>query len=368
MPHPSLPHHISARTERGRTLYVVRFMDWQGVRRKFPGTDNLKEAIKIRDFRLGQNALRYDFDAERQAVRRLVHGRFFAWADRWLQLHHQKKTHAKDQVSIRRLKAYFGDVYLSTFTPASARAYIQSRQQELTRYGRPPTNASINRELACLRSLLIAAYREGLIEKYRPIPLLPEDNKRQRTASEEEYQRLLAVLDPACIGPVVLMRECGLRLMEALSLRCEQVDTKRSVLDLGETKNRVRRLVPIPPALLEHMTALIDTYRRGPLWRDGGQPLTKNALIYRFKKACKQAGIQDLWRHDLRSTFITAKLREGWDREFLKPITGHKTDSAFNRYGRPTADDLRQVIIGPPMAPKFPSAQPRRQPESEKPE
>jgi hypothetical protein len=56
-----------------------------------------------------------------------------------------------------------------------------------------------------------------------------------------------------------------------------------------------------------------------------GRRITRDQLLCRWKKACKSAGVSGLWIHD---------------REFIKPISGHKTDYAFKRYARPTLEDL----------------------------
>ncbi|MGH7966938.1 MAG: hypothetical protein ACRERD_34805 [Candidatus Binatia bacterium] len=58
-------------------------------------------------------------------------------------------------------------------------------------------------------------------------------------------------------------------------------------------------------------------------------------------------GIEDLWIHDLRGLFITDKLDKKWDRKFIKMIAGHRTDHAFNRYVRPSMEQLRQVVDEP---------------------
>ena len=52
--------------------------------------------------------------------------------------------------------------------------------------------------------------------------------------------------------------------------------------------------------------------------------------------------------HDLRRSFATRKVAEGWDRDYVKAITGHRTDKVFARYNKPSLEMLRAVVEGSP--------------------
>jgi integrase len=60
-----------------------------------------------------------------------------------------------------------------------------------------------------------------------------------------------------------------------------------------------------------------------------------------FIKACEQAGLNGLRFHDLRHTFVTNARKAGLDRKVIKTITGHKTDSMFERYSHIDGEDLK---------------------------
>ena len=61
--------------------------------------------------------------------------------------------------------------------------------------------------------------------------------------------------------------------------------------------------------------------------------------------ACRRAKLQDLRFHDLRHTFVTQKVREGWDYKRIMAITGHKTFAVFQRYNNPSEDDIKEVVL-----------------------
>ena len=64
-----------------------------------------------------------------------------------------------------------------------------------------------------------------------------------------------------------------------------------------------------------------------------------------YNRACRRAGIVDLHFHDLRHTFITRKVRAGWDYKRIMAITGHSTFAVFQRYNNPSEDDIRAVVL-----------------------
>jgi len=64
-----------------------------------------------------------------------------------------------------------------------------------------------------------------------------------------------------------------------------------------------------------------------------------------FNTACRRAGLTALWFHDLRHTFVTRKVREGWDYKRIMAITDHKTFAVFQRYNNPSEDDIKEVVL-----------------------
>lgn len=67
-----------------------------------------------------------------------------------------------------------------------------------------------------------------------------------------------------------------------------------------------------------------------------------------FNTACQKAALEDFHFHDLRHTFVTRKVREGWDYKRIMAITGHKTFATFQRYNNPTEEDVKAVVLANP--------------------
>jgi integrase len=67
-----------------------------------------------------------------------------------------------------------------------------------------------------------------------------------------------------------------------------------------------------------------------------------------FNAACRRAGVEGVRFHDFRHTFVTRKVREGWDYKRSMAITGHKTFAVFQRYNNPTEEDVKAVVLANP--------------------
>jgi len=328
------------------TRYYGIFVDWKEKRRKFSlGPDLIIAKRKLKMLE-GQSAVEHDFDQDK--VRGIT---FFPWIERFFQVKASKKSLNKDRVSCEKLKTFWGDCSLDSITTSQIEVYKQKRLAEVTRYKKVPQPATINRELACLRTILILAARDGLIDKVPYICLFEENNERHRTASPEELDALLKVSPLHLREILFLVWSTGVRISEALELTWNRVDLKNDFIGLGaeDTKKKYPRIIPISPGL---KNLLLEIHKR----EKGGKvvKMTDRVFLFRGKPisridrswntACRNAEIEGLWVHDLRATFATRKIVEGFDRDWVKMITGHKTDHVFRRYNRPSPENLKAVV------------------------
>lgn len=339
MARPKLPpnlviRHYRTREGAQRTLYYVRFVDWKGIRRTIPAGDVLSDAKALRDRLLGQNRARVDFDAQARSAQP-----FTDYLQHWLELHAQKRSATRDRYSARHLAAFFARRPLDSLSVSDIEAYKRHRLTETTRHHRPPTPATVNRELALLRSVLLLAEKDRLIDRAPRFTLLEEHNQRHRVATPKEYATVLAALPVAMQPAWILARETGMRAREILSLQWEQIDQHNRLLTVHTTKEGDRKVIPLN-------TAALDALRRCDPQPTGNVfPFSYDSFSHQLRdNIFPRLGIQGLWFHDLRGTFISEKIADQWDRKLVRLITGHRTDYAFDRYVRPTLDTLRQVV------------------------
>jgi integrase len=264
-----------------------------------------------------------------------------------------KRSWDRDERSVKALAEVFSGKRLTEITPAAIERYKSWRLSSISRHGRHPRPATVNRELACLKHMFNVA-RKGLIElkggipsenPVGPVTFLDEQNMRNRVLTPEEFQRMVD-FSPEYLKPVLLCAyHTGMRRGEILGLTWDRVDLKSGFIRLKETdtKTSESRSIPIGRELSE-------TLRRLPVALDAqghrvlyvftryGQPIKSVREI--FARVCKEAGITDFVFHDLRHTATTNLRRAGVDALTAMKITGHKTMAVFRRYNTIDEDDL----------------------------
>src|SRR5262249_33449708 len=162
---------------------------------------------------------------------------------------------------------------------------------------------------------------EGLIEAAPPVRLYKANNARERVLSTEEYPRLLAVSPLHLRRIIICAYETGMRAGEIKGLTWEKVDLKTDFIRLAaeDTKTNEKRAIPISPVLREVLEEIRKEQREGKVAPIGGHVFTWGGRAMSegwkraFRTACQNAKIENLRFHDIRHTFVTRKVREGWD-------------------------------------------------------
>lgn len=115
-----------------------------------------------------------------------------------------------------------------------------------------------------------------------------------------------------------LLAASGLRISEALTLTCDDVDLEAGVLCIREAKFHRQRLVPLHPSVTESLSAYArrrDQILPRPacdrfFLRDDGHSANQSGILYALQTLCRQLGWQPRGDyphhrlHDLRHTFI----------------------------------------------------------------
>lgn len=219
------------------------------------------------------------------------------------------------------------------------------------------SGSTVNRELNILSAVINQARKEWGIHVDNPVALIrrPQSEKgRERRLELGEERLLLEALELSerdqngrltsgtrniYVKPLVLLAlETAMRRGELLSLRWENVDLKKRVACLPETKNGETRNVPLSSCaveILENLPRSID----GRVF-----PTTEDALKKAFSRARERAKINDLHFHDLRHE-ATSRLAEKLANVIeLAAVTGHKDLRMLKRYYHPRAEDLAKKL------------------------
>ncbi|MHB1591682.1 MAG: site-specific integrase, partial [Sulfuricella sp.] len=208
--------------------------------------------------------------------------------------------------------------------------------------------ATVNRDLNLISVVINTGRKDWGLPIENPVGMIrrPKNPRgRERRLEPEEEQQLLDALDndqqpnrSPWVRPLVIFAlETGMRRGEIISLKWENVDLRRCVARLEDTKNGESRAVPLSSrarTVLEGLPRSID----GRVF-----PLTVNALKLVFVRAVRRSKIVDLTFHDLRHE-AASRLANLLSAHELAKVMGWRTMQMALRYYHPRAEELARKL------------------------
>jgi integrase len=285
-----------------------------------------------------------DLRKAEEAARKVTKSQGFReFAEEFLRLHSaRKRSKRRDQFSVKVLSEFFGAKKLRDITAHDVELYREVRLSQDTKRGSKLSPASVNRELACLRTLFNKAVLWGKLEEspMNGVKKNRESNGRMRVLTFEEELRLIENAAPHLRPILVVLLNTGLRRGEALGLRWGDVDFNEEHILIGDSKSGKSRTVPLNTAAF---SALHELRRNGlPLfngtWRPADTDHVFGGLVEikrSFHTACKLAELDNLRLHDLRHTFASNLVRRGVDIVTVSRLLGHSSIQMTMRYAHP---------------------------------
>jgi integrase len=238
-------------------------------------------------------------------------------------------TRIKD-LTVGRLEAYQSQ-RLSEYSPTHPGSTI-----------RP---ATVNREVACLKSMVNKAVKYGILEEnpFAALRKLSENNARNSFINHDQFSKLLEACLPH-LKPVVKMAYLtGMRKQEVLFLDWSEVDLKQGFirLEAERTKTKMARSIPITKEIYDLLKSLPRGIKSRRVFLRNGEPFKDIKKSY--KSACKRAGLENFTFHDLRHCAINNMRLEGVDHLTIMAISGHKDVAMFKRYNNVSEAELSSL-------------------------
>lgn len=267
--------------------------------------------------------------------------KFEDFANEYLELHskvNNKSWEKSDLHNVNTLKKHFSGKYLYEITPIMVERFKTERIKELS-------PATVNRNLACLKCMFNKAIQWGKLEEnpFKAVKLLKENNKRLRYLEKEEILRLLSRCSKRLRPIVVLALNTGMRKGEILGLKWQDIDFRRGIIYLYNTKNGEKREIPINEMV---KTALLRTLKHPDspyvFCNEDGKPFGN--IRKSFFTAMRKSGIINFRFHDLRHTFASHLVMAGVDLNTVRELMGHKTLEMTLRYAHLSPDHKRRAV------------------------
>lgn len=268
----------------------------------------------------------------------------------------------------KHLYPTFGSLRACDLTTRHIEKYVQTRRSC------EAADSTINRELAIVRRGFSLAMQNvpPLVSSAPFIRKLSEsDNVRQGFLEDDQYCALRGALPDHLKCLCVFGYHLGMRLGELQKLRWDQIDWKAGLIKLGGriTKNKQPRTAPIYGEMRQWLE--FQRHRHSETYPDNPhvffyQNRVVGDHLKGWAEACNTAKISAILFHDLRRTAVRNMERAGFPRSVAKAISGHKTDSVYNRYDIVSTQDinlakqrmedyLKSLRTGPKTGEKGPS-------------
>jgi integrase len=246
-------------------------------------------------------------------------------------------------------KDHIGDRLLADVTPSLLAEY----RDKLAKGERSPRSpATVVRYMAALSHAFSIAVREWEWVDDSPLRKVSkpkEPRGRVRFLSDEEREILLVACKQSkasYLYPlVVLALSTGARRGELLGLTWGDIDLKRRVAILHQTKNEERRALPITGHALGCVEKLAEIRRidTNLLFPDetGKKPVEIRPA---WEKVLKETRLEDFRFHDLRHSAASYLALSGASLAEIAEVLGHKTLQMVKRYSHLSEQHTAGVV------------------------
>jgi integrase/recombinase XerD len=144
-----------------------------------------------------------------------------------------------------------------------------------------------------------------------------------------------------------LIYACGLRRSELLNLRPQNIDSKRHMLIILNSKGKKDRLIPISDKIIIMLREYFILYRPKTWLFEGQKPgiqYSERSLQLVLKKALEKLNIiKPVTLHWLRHSYATHLLESGTDLRYIQELLGHKSSKTTEIYTHVSEKSLQKI-------------------------
>jgi integrase len=289
-------------------------------------------------------------------MREFVEKHYQPWA------HVNKRSWRNDESRVKPILEFFGSKMLCEINSSLVLEFREALRGRKTKRGmRSP--ASVNRVLQLLSRLFSRAIE---LKKWHRNPcskaemgdrklLLKGERKRRRWLKGNERERLDEALrayqqrdrkiNPYLEKMILLDLNSGLRKTELLKLKPGDCDFEAGLIRVRETKNDEPREVAMNETSRLILQELVNTCANEYLFTNPRTGTRYKDVKKAFKRLLSDAGIDNLWFHDIRHSFATAA-GDSPDVSLpaLAETLGHKNIKTTMIYTHATDKGKRRVV------------------------
>jgi integrase/recombinase XerD len=174
------------------------------------------------------------------------------------------------------------------------------------------------------------------------------EHKLPNVLSKEEVKAILNSLSNVKHKAMLsLIYACGLRRSELLNLKPNNIDSKRGVLYILNSKGKKDRVIPISERIIEMLRDYYKLFKPKEWLFEGQQKseqYSETSLQKVLKLALTEAGIKKpATLHWLRHSYATHLLESGTDLRYIQELLGHKSSKTTEIYTHVSTKSLQKI-------------------------
>lgn len=189
-------------------------------------------------------------------------------------------------------------------------------------------------------------YKFGLDKKYDKVSFIrPKKEKKLPQIIESEFlkEKINQITNLKHKSIISLGYSVGLRVSEVINLKIEDIDSKRMIINIKNSKGRKDRIVPLSQNILELLRNYYQEFKPKEYLFNG-----QNSLQY-SSESCNQLVkkyIDPKYHfHLLRHSCFTHLIENGTDSRIIQKIAGHSNIKTTEIYMQVSNDVLSKVKL-----------------------
>jgi integrase len=296
------------------------------------------------------------FDPAEYVSRELQGLRFDNYCRAWLSRREQAiGPHGLSRSYVKELRRYCRTYFIPYFDRTIIReirkGHLLDFKNHLPAHLSPKTVANI---LGALHQLFAEAFDRRDINLLPGFPRVPKTEPDTKWLTPADQEAILSHCREPYRTLFLFCMKHGCRIGEARALKWERIDLKAQVvtiaagMDLGAwkpyTKERDVRHLPLNSRVRLALLSLPRSLAGFVFINRAGRPLSDTRIRAHWNRAAAAAGLHISCYQGTRHSFATQKLIAGFSQAKIMEVTGHRTDSAFRRYGKLVTEALREVV------------------------
>jgi len=174
------------------------------------------------------------------------------------------------------------------------------------------------------------------------------EHRLPNVLSKEEVKQIIGVITNTKHRVMIsLIYACGLRRGELLNLKPGDIDSRRGVLMIRQSKGKKDRIVPVSEKLVTILREYYLMYKPQSYLFEGqvkGEQYSASSMQKIIKEACVKAGVRKpVTLHWLRHSYATHLLEAGTDLRYIQELLGHSSSRTTELYTHVSIKSIQNI-------------------------